>query len=430
MRLHLLFPLVLLFSLAVPFQTPAQTATLREVHSEGLKALTEADVASLSGLTIGSQVGRKELQDGADALVRTGLFSKVNFSFATRGEAVTLTFRVEENPQIPVSYDNFPWYSDSELNEAIHKDLPFFSGKLPQAGAAVERAASSLKSFVTQRDSTAQIEHLVIANPLGEGSVQQFRIEGPSPQIASVEFSDPTLAQNLVVKTHLSEIVGKPYSRLSIDVFLGEQIRPIYQQAGFLRAQIGPAEVRLSGNPTQKFPEQIPVFIPSQPGAVFKFKSEEWSGNNVLSSLTLTRDLGLKPGEIADGMAIEAAWDRIREEYGHRGYLDVKLDPVAVYDDPAHTVSYSVRITEGPQYKYSGLTISGMSLAGERKIREAWPLKEGEVFDKSAFEQILTRMETHHESVFRDLAVHYDTVGHWLQTDPAQATVEVLLDFK
>jgi outer membrane protein assembly factor BamA len=430
MRLPFSYQLALVIFLSLPSMAPAQTATLREVHSEGLKNLAEADVTSLSGLSIGSQVDRKGLQDAADALVRTGLFAKVNFSFATHGDAVSLTFRLEENPQIPVSYDNFPWYSDSELTEAIHNDLPFFNGKLPEAGAAVERAAQSLKAFVSPRDATAQIEHLVIANPLADGSVQQFRIEGPSPQIASVDFSDPNLAQNLAVKAHLSEIVGKPYSRLSIDIFLGEQIRPIYQQAGFLHAQIGPAEVRLSGNPTQKFPEEIPIYIPSQPGAIYRFKNSEWTGNSVLSSITLTNDLGLKQGQIADGMAIEAAWDRIREEYGHRGYLDVKLNPGPVYDDAGHTVSYQVTVAEGPQYKYTGLTISGMSLAGERLLRESWPLKEGQVFDKSAFEQILTKLETHHDAVFKDLAVHYDTVGHWLQTDPAKATVEVLLDFK
>jgi len=32
--------------------------------------------------------------------------------------------------------------------------------------------------------------------------------------------------------------------------------------------------------------------------------------------------------------------------------------------------------------------------------------------------------------VFKDLPIHYDTVGHWLQTDPAKGTVDVLLDFK
>ena len=76
------------------------------------------------------------------------------------------------------------------------------------------------------------------------------------------------------------------------------------------------------------------------------------------------------------------------------------------------------------------MTITGMSLAGERMIREAWPAKQGDVFDKKAFEQFLNRLEIHRDTIFKDLPLHYDTVGHWLQTDPAKSTVDVLLDFK
>jgi hypothetical protein len=53
-----------------------------------------------------------------------------------------------------------------------------------------------------------------------------------------------------------------------------------------------------------------------------------------------------------------------------------------------------------------------------------------EVFDKSAFEEFLTKLETQPPKVFGELPVHYDGVGHWLQTDPQHNTVDVLLDFK
>jgi hypothetical protein len=46
------------------------------------------------------------------------------------------------------------------------------------------------------------------------------------------------------------------------------------------------------------------------------------------------------------------------------------------------------------------------------------------------FEDFLFRLESHRETIFKELPVHYDTVGHFLQTDPAKGTVEVLLDFK
>ncbi len=409
----------------------AQASTLREVRVEGAKHLTEPQIVSLTGLAPGSQVGRKELQDAADALVRTGLFAKVNFKYDTHNDNLVVTFHIEESPRLPVSYDNFPWYSDSELDEALRKELPFYDGHLPEAGQVVERAAAVLKAFVSARDPNVEITHQVVLSPLSDGSEQQFTVQGPVPKIAKLEFGDPKLTEDLAVKAHIAEIVSRPYSRMTINVFLAEQIRPIYQQQGFLQAKIGPAEVRLSGDPSQqKLAEQIPVYVPCVPGTIYRWKGVEWKGNTVVSSITLTNAMGLKPGDVANGQGIEGGWERVREEYGQRGFLEAKVTPVASYDDAAHTTSYEVSIVEGPVFHYGSMTISGMSLAGERMIREAWSIQPGNLFDKKVFEDFLYRLESHRETIFKELPVHYDTVGHFLQTDPAKGTVEVLLDFK
>jgi len=112
----------------------SQTAALREVRVDGAKHLSEPQIVPLTGLALGTQVGRKELQDAADALVRTGLFAKVNFKYDTHNDNLVVTFHIEENARLPVSYDNFPWYADSELNDAVRKELPFYDGHLPEAG--------------------------------------------------------------------------------------------------------------------------------------------------------------------------------------------------------------------------------------------------------------------------------------------------------
>ena len=423
---------ILLFLFAFPLagRLYSQTATLHEIRAEGMKTFTEAQVASLSGLSVGSPVSKKDLQDASDLLVRSGLFAKVTYKYDTHNDAVTLTFQVQESPRLRVVYDNLPWYSDSELNDAIRKGLPFFDGTLPEGGTVVELAGNSLAAFLAAHGTPAEIQHFVLADPLSDGSVQQFQVAGLSQKIASVEFSDPTLKSNRAVQQHLSEIVGKPYSRLAVDLFLSEAIRPIYLQTGNLRAKIGPAEVRLSGNPNQKLPAEIPVYVPCEPGPVYQWKGAAWSGNSAVSTETLNAALSMKAGDVANGMNIEAGFDRARNAYGHLGYLEVALNPVAAYDDQAHTVSYKISIVEGRQYRYSAMTVTGMSLAGERMIRDAWSVKPGEVLDKVYFERFLTQLESHREAIFRDLPVHYDTVGHWLQTDPAKGTVDVLLDFK
>ncbi len=138
----------------------------------------------------------------------------------------------------------------------------------------------------------------------------------------------------------------------------------------------------------------------------------------------------MKPGAVADGMAIEGALDRIREEYGRRGYLDAAVQPVTLFNDATHTVSYRIEIKEGAQYHMGGWVITGVSTNGEAKVRATFPIAAGDVFDKLKYEDFLTKLQTHSPEIFGDLPIHYDNVGHWLRTDGAKATVDVLLDFK
>src|SRR5271157_6309530 len=194
MRLRLFLPLAFVFFFAPPNLLNAQTATL------------------------------KELQDAADALVKSGLFAKVTYNYTTHNDDLTLTFHLDENPRLPVSYDNFPWFADSELDDALRKDLPFYDGTLPEGGAVVEQAANSLQAYLAAHGSNVQIAHDVLLSPLTDGSFHQFRVQGLAPQIASMEFSDAHMKDSLAVQQHLPEILGKPYSRLAIDIFLAEAV--------------------------------------------------------------------------------------------------------------------------------------------------------------------------------------------------------------
>jgi outer membrane protein assembly factor BamA len=406
------------------------TAPLREIHADGLKSLPESQVAAFSGLTIGGQTGKDDMQAAADKLVQSGLFAKVRYNYQSRIDGLIVTFHVEEAQRMPVYFDNLPWFADSELNEAIKAKLPIYDGTLPGRGAVVDTAAEAVSEFLAAHGLQAAIQHEVVVSPIGDGSVQQFRIEGASLRIARVEFSDAALNRSHTIQQALEEVVGKPYSRTTIDLFLVEQVRPIFQQKGQLRAKLGPPEVRLTGNPNQKLPEQIPVYIPVNSGSVYHWKGAEWSGNSVVASDALSQALPLKPGDVADGMAIEDGWEKARDEYGHRGYLQMKIDPAPAYDDQAHTVAYKVRIEEGQPYRFGKMVLTGLSPTAEKRLRESWPIPPGELFDRAKYEQFLITLQTHKEEVFRQLPLHYDEVGHWLQPDEAKGTVDVLLDFK
>src|SRR5260221_796215 len=409
---------------------PAATAPLSEIRAQGLKSLPEQRVVALTGLQTGGQVGKDDLQAAADKLVQSGLFAKVKYNFQSRTDGVAVTFHVEEAPRVPAYFDNLPWFADSELNDAIRTKLPFYDGTLPEAGAVVDQPAEAVGQFLVTHGLQAAVEHQVAGNPGGDGRWQLFHITADALRIATVEFSDPSLNSSQTVRQQLPELLGKPYSRISIDMFLTEQIRPTFLQKGFLRAKLGPPELRLTGHPNKKLPEQIPVYVPVSPVAWYRWKGVGWSGNNVLSSITLANSVKLKSGDIADGMAIEAGWDRVREEYGRRGYMQAKVEPAATYDDTAHTVAYNVRIDEGTPFRFGSIIVTGLSPNAERHLRDAWPIPQGQLFDKAKFEEFLTKLQAHSTEIFKDIPIHYDEVGHWLQADEAKGTVDVLLDFK
>ncbi|MBZ5703484.1 MAG: hypothetical protein LAN84_16750 [Acidobacteriia bacterium] len=424
----------LLLLAAVPLRAAhpqqAAKATLSNITLTGLKTLSAEQLLPETGLKIGDLAGRDDLQAAANRLLQLGLFTKVSYEFRTLPEGLTVNFRAEEAPRVPVFFDNVPWFADSELTEAIRKALPFYDGTAPEDGGVVERIAAALSQFLEAHQLHVAVEHQLLANPLGDGMVQLLRISGTALKIARLDFSDPEAAASHNLQLRISDLLGKPYSRLAIELFLAEQVRPAYLRKGFLRVKLGPPEIRLSGPPGQALPESLPVYVPVTPGPVYRWQGAQWSGITALSPAALHDRLGLEPNDVADALAIEAAWDRVREEYGHRGYLDVRLDPQPLFDDQAHTLSYRVALTEGPQYRCGKLVITGVSLAAEKRIRAAWPVPEREIFDKLKFEEFLGKLQRHREEIFGDLPLHYGEVGHWLRTDPETRVVDILLDFK
>jgi outer membrane protein assembly factor BamA len=138
----------------------------------------------------------------------------------------------------------------------------------------------------------------------------------------------------------------------------------------------------------------------------------------------------LKPGDIADGMKIAALWQKIESYYGQHGYLDMKLSTDPQFDDAAHQISYRATISEGPQYRMGEMVITGLSVDAERRLRQAWQILPGQVFDDGYYEIHLKILAKPSRDIFGDLPVHYNEFGHLLRPNKDRHTVDVLLDFK
>ena len=411
-------------------QTASATAKLASIEITGTTKLSSADAAAASGLKVGDVVGKEELQNAANRLATLGLFSSISYSYKTDASGVHLTFEVKDAAGVPVVFDNFPWFTDDELAAAIRKAVGAFDGTAPEQGAVLDTMSTALEKLLPTKGIHGQVQHTLIEWPDSSSSVMQFVVVGNAVTLRSVDFTDPLAGKSLVVTAQLSDIVGHPYSRLAIALYAFEQIRPVYLTVGYLKVSFGTPISAFTRSPNGSQDDSVRITLPIKLGTQYHFGGVTWSGNVAYSVIALSTMIPFPPDSIADGNKIQTAWANITNSYAGIGYVDAQLDPQATFDEPAAKVSYHVQVTEGTQYHMGDLVITGLSLDSEKKLRQAWTLATGAVYDQSYFDNFVTRIAKPTDAIFGNIPVHYEKVGRLARRNEDKHIVDVLLDFQ
>ena len=428
-----LAPLLLLATGLAPVRAQQQPTAkpasdhLVSISGSGSHRYSSERIAVASGLHAGGTVTRDDLQTGADSLSRLGTFSSVQYRFTTVASGIKVEFQVADAPAFPVSFDNFPWFSDAELNATLKTAVVLYDGTAPGSGTILESMSAALVTLLATRGVHAEVAHALVTQPVGDRRVQQFHVEGPALKVEGVEFTDALAKNDRAVRERVADLIGKPFSRSAVELFEFEQVRPVYLAHAYLRVKFGAISTGFTGNPTKPLRDEILVLAPIDPGPAYTFSRITWTGNSIISSEELEKFVALMPGQVANGNRIELTWEHVRNAYGKLGYLDLNLAPTPAYDDKAASVSYTVSIVEGPQYRMGELVLTGLSLQGERRIRNAWNIARDAVFNSSIYEQFIA---SGIPQAFVGLPVHYDKIGHFLEKDPKTGRVDVLLDFQ
>jgi outer membrane protein assembly factor BamA len=414
-----------------PSAPQAGSSRLASVAVTGSKKFTSDQIAATTGLHTGAMVTRDDLQKGADRLSQLGLFATVQYKFATTGAGVALEYQVTDAASVHVMFDNFPWFSDDEMAQALKISGVLFDGTAPEHGAILDDMSAAIEKLLNSKGINGSVSHALVPDPspqlYGDKLVQQFHVDGADLTIAAVNFSDELARQDRGIQSSLANLVGSPYTRGAIELFEFEQVRPAYLSRGFLKVQFAAPVVHMEAGAAGSSPSRVVVAAAIDPGPTFNWGSITWKGNTAIPSSQLDAAIPLRAGDLADLMKLEGAWDRVRAMYLRLGYLDVSLTTVSQFDDAAKRVALTTTITEGPQYRMGNLVITGLSIEGERRIRDAWKIPLGSLFDAAAFDQFL---DTGIKEAFTGLPVHYDKIGRFLQKDSKAGTVDVMLDFQ
>ena len=143
---------VALALLLAPGPLAAQNGKIASIKVEGSVRFPGEQIASMTGLKPGDEVTREDLQAAADRLAQLGPFRNVRYRFSSRGADVDVEFQLEDAPAFPVSFDNFPWFADEELVEAIRQAVPFFDGTAPEQGEVLDEMKQALEAKLAARN--------------------------------------------------------------------------------------------------------------------------------------------------------------------------------------------------------------------------------------------------------------------------------------
>jgi len=360
-----------------------QRQTLGRLEFVGLKRLTREQVVAMSGLQIGQVISASALDAAANELLKTGLFRRLSYRVSAGSQAV-VTFQVEESAvSLPVTFENFVWFSDEEIVAAVRRDVPYFNGTAPASGETPDKIAAALQRLLTDKHIAGQVDYL----PYVSKDKQEllFTVKGARIPLCSLHFPGASAVAEAELVKASQELFKTDYSKKDIATFAPIKLLPLYRHIGHLRAEFQPPTATLESG--TQCPGGVNVTIPVSEGLAYRWAKSIWDGNDKLNVEELATALGMNPGDLADGVKIDKGLKEVDQAYGHRGFLTPTITQEAEFDDSASLVTYHFKINEGPRYFMGNLIINGLSPADTDELKSKWTLGNNAVFDESYLEQ-------------------------------------------
>jgi outer membrane protein assembly factor BamA len=370
--------------LAVTLQTSAQqNFKIAKIEFEGLNRLNADEIIATTELKVGQQFELSALDAAAQHLLDSGLFKNVAYRTRPNRDQITITFVVEEAKvgTSRVIFDNFIWFTDTELIAAVKQDVPSFSGSAPDNGDTVERITKSLQRFLHEKQIEATVSYMASQDSVGSSAQEHvFSVTGIPMPICTLHFPGSKNIPEAKLIESSKELFGNDYSNKFVSLFSTKTLFQLYREVGQLRAAFSPPLAKPEASATCK--SGVDLTIPVDEGLIYKWDKADWNGITALSLGDLNTLLNMHTGEPVNGVLLDKATSDIQKAYGRKGYLMVSVNSVPIFDDAKQSVSFKMDVREGAQYRMGRFATKGFSETQDKVLHERWSLKLGEIFDE------------------------------------------------
>ena len=375
---------------------PPASYKLVAVKVTGSKRFSSAEVAAASGLPMGTIAQEDDFKKAARQLGESGAFSNISYHYSYTSEGTKLEFQVTDADKfVPARFTDFVWYSDEELQRKIHERIPLYNGELPATGRLTDQVSDVVQAMLVEKAIPGHVEYSRATGKDDQLVAIVYNVAGVSVRIRQVEFPGAGAAELPLLQTAAEKMIDREYSRAFMSSFVERAFLPVLHEHGYLKAACGQPEPKVI-KPSAPEPDDaggertlVDVIFPVTPGIQYKLTGWDWSGNKELASNALQPLIHAKTGQVANTVQLEDDLRAVQELYGSVGHLAATIKVDAQFDETAATVTYHLAVDEGPVYRMGELEFRGIDNNLTARLRAAWKLRTGDVYDATYLNQFL-----------------------------------------
>jgi hypothetical protein len=157
-------------------------------------------------------------------------------------------------------------------------------------------------------------------------------------------------------------------------------LRSAWQDRGYFRLKVTTEARALGGDANV---ERFQVSARVNEGLQYHLSNLQFIGGHAIPGGELRQAIPLREGELYSVERIRAGLEALTKLYASHGYVDFTSTPDAEINDSLHSVSLSLHLNEGKQYRVGSVEIQGLDPSLEVPLRSI--IVPGEVFDPDLF---------------------------------------------
>lgn len=352
-----------------------QAYPLQAIEIVGADNYSEASIIEASGLKVGAAVTPADFERAIARINATGLFDKLEFRYVPEGGGYRVIFTVQELEQLYTL--EFQGFDDSseELLALLKQEVPILAERVPGTGPIIDQIGTLLQERWRSQGHDSQI-----AGRLEEASegqlVMLFRPEERLQTISYIAFDGSDVISGFDLQSFFNRIArGEPYSDARLKELLRYNVRPLYEEKGYMGVEFCPCVAADDPNNLG-----LHVTVPVVEGGTYRYADVPVPEIDGVDAEKIRRMYSPIAGKTVNLKAARESQAAIEEALRANGFLKAQTQLDVSTDHEAKTVSLAMLIERGYRYSFDRLHIEGLDILSEPVIRKRWGMASGDPY--------------------------------------------------